>query len=281
MQTISKLTYLPPTAFGQETSQRPTARGTIALIAEAGQPFNLLAGRVLKIVLGLITDTRKMYEEHWDNNYARDILNDKGQQKWNVLSPEMIAGDYLAVSEIDLEAQNSSFDKQADQLMFQTLSQDPFVNQNPAFAWEIRANYIQSLGKKNVEKYIGPKPDYENNPGIIDDENHTMLQESNVEVHQNDDDVAHMNGHSQFKRQMANVMTREALAILVGHILEHRAQYQAKLQQSAMVQQEGGQPGQQGASVPMATPGGSSIQGPRIGSNAGQNQIPSGMPSAQ
>ena len=278
MDLVSKLTYLPPSSFGRENSSRPTARGTIALIAEAGQPFNLLASRVMKTVMGLITDTRKMYEEHWDNDYARSILDEKGRQHWSVLSPEMIAGDYLAFSEVDLEASNSAFEKQADQVMYQTLSQDPFVNQNPAFAWELRANYIKSLGKKNVEKYIGPKPDYEMNPGIVDDENQLILRQIQVSVNAKDDHVAHMNGHLKFKREMANVLTPEALTQLTMHIEEHRFEYSNSLQQMAMVQSGGDMGGGMDTGMEqnnpqLGSPSMDRVQGPRMENMGGAQQI--------
>lgn len=273
MDLISKLTYLPPTAFGRETADRPTARGTMALIAESSQPFNLLAGRVLKIILSLITDTRKMYEEHWDNNYARSILDEKGNQHWSVLSPEMIAGDYLAFSEVDLEASNTAFEKQADQVMYQTLSPNPLVQQNPSFFWELTANFITSMGKKDVTKYIGPKPDYEGNPGIVDDENQFILREQQVNISPKDDDVAHMNGHSKFKREMAAIMTPEAMTMLVMHIEEHRLSYLQKMQQLTLQQQggAGASQGQTGNSGPLSTPSVVNIQGPNItGSTGGQ-----------
>jgi len=281
MEQISRLTYLPPTAFGRETANRPTARGTIALIAEGSQPFNLLAGRILKTVLGLVTDTRKMYEEHWDNNFARRILDNNGKQLWSVLSPEMIAGDYLAFSEIDLEASNTAFEKQSDQVLFQTLAQDPFVNQNPTFAWELRANYIRALGKKNVEKFIGPKPDYEMNPGIVDDENQLMLREQKVNVGPKDNDVAHINGHAKFKREMASVLTPEAMTLLVLHIEEHRIEYMQKLQQMAMVQQGGSNAveGQDINSGGLGAPGMGAIQGPSVGTGqlGGGQTMPQGQ----
>lgn len=284
MDLISKLTYLPPSAFGRETSSRPTARGTIALIAESGQPFNLLAGRVLKFVLGLVTDTRKMYEEHWSKNYARSILDEKGRQMWSVLSPEMIAGDYLAFSEVDLEASNVAFEKQADQVMFQTLGMDPFVNQNPAFAWEIRANYITSLGKKDVEKYIGPKPDMEVNPGVVDDENQMMLRGQRVNVSPKDDDVIHMNGHMKFKREMASVMAPEEMMLLTMHIEEHRLQYTQKLQQLSMMQMQGGGSASEGQTAypgALGTPRMDRIQGPRLDGQGGGGQGASSVSTNQ
>ena len=287
MDLISKLTYLPPSSFGRENSSRPTARGTIALIAEAGQPFNLLASRVMKTVMGLVTDTRKMYEEHWNNDYARSILDEKGRQHWSVLSPEMIAGDYLAFSEVDLETSNSAFEKQADQILYQSLFQDPFVNQNPSFAWELRANYIKSLGKKNVEKYIGPKPDYEMNPGLVDDENQLILRQIQVRVNPKDDHVVHMNGHLKFKREMANVLTPEALTQLSMHIEEHRFEYSNSLQQMAMVQN--GENGSMGSGMDtgmeqnnpsLGMPTMNRIQGPRMGNMGGSQQQPQEVGSA-
>lgn len=283
MDLISKLTYLPPTAFGRETANRPTARGTIALISEGSQPFNLLAARVLKIILGLVTDTRKMYEENWNTNYARSILDEKGRQMWSVLSPEMIAGDYLAFSEVDLEASNSAFEKQADQVLFQTLYQDPFVNQNPAFGWELRANYIISLGKKSVEKFIGPKPDYEMNPGIVDDENQLMMREQKVNVSPKDNDVIHINGHMKFKREMAPTLTPEAMSMLTLHIEEHRISYSHKLREMAMAQQGGDNAGegQTGGSGTLGAPGMDRIQGPSFAGQMGGGQAGASVPQNQ
>ena len=275
MDLISKLTYMSAANFGQETANRPTARGTLAIIAQTEQKFTLIAGRVLKIVMDLITDTRKMYEEHWDNDYAKKILDQDGKQQWGNLSPEMIAGDFIAFSEVDLESVNSSFEKQAAQVRFQTLYQSPLVNQNPAFSWELHADYIKSTGKNKVEDLIGPKPDYENNPGIVSDENLMLLQEQHVSVNPKDDDVAHMNGHSKFKREMVSILTTEAMANMTQHILEHRFQYQQKLQQMALIQ-AGGENAQQGENANsgvVSTPGMGSIQGPNI--NTGQQpQVP-------
>ena len=141
--------------------------------------------------------------------------------------------------------------------------------------------YIKSLGKKNVEKYIGPKPDYENNPGIIADENLMLFQEQHVPVNPKDDDVAHMNGHQEFKRKMAGVLSMNAMQMLVMHILEHRHAYAMKLQQQAAIGQ-GGQDGSknQGAGGVPSAPGMGAIQGPRVQPATGPNptQPTSGSP---
>lgn len=282
MDLIQKLTYLTPAMLGQETAERPTARGTMAVIAQGEQKFGLLGARVQKIFCDLITMTRKIYEENMPEGTEERILGDKTNQPiWGQLSPEKIAGDYDAVMPLDLTAGDLAFEKQADQIIFQSFVQDPVVAQNPAYAWEIRAGFLRAMGKLDIEKYIGPKPDVADNPGIIADENMMVAQEQKVEVHQADDDVAHMNGHQEFKRKMANILTPNAMQMLVLHILEHRHQYAMKLQQQAAIGQGGQNAGQnQGAGGVLNQPSMGSIQGPRINGTQGSNsaQPPGGNP---
>lgn len=277
MDLIQKLTFLNSTMFGQETADRPTARGTMAIIAQSDQKFGLLGTRVQKIFSDLITDTRKDYEENLPDGIEERILGDNNQQVWGKLSPELIAGDYDCLMPLDLTAGDIAFEKQADQLIHQTFVNDPIVNQNPAYAWEVRAGYLKAMGKVDVEKYIGPKPDMKDSPGIISDENYMMLQEMTVKIHPNDDDLAHMNGHQEFKRKNFKTLTQNALHIMTEHILQHRMAYMQKLQQAAMVGQEGGN-GQNGAQSMGGTPSAprlGSIQGPSVhGSATGGQGVP-------
>lgn len=275
MSYIEKLTYLTPAMMGKETASRPTARGTLAVIAQGEQKFGLLAARVQRIIAAIIKGTRQDYQENMPPGLEQRILGKKGKQIWGRLSPEMIAGDYDCVMELDLEAGNLAFSKQADQLIFTSLVNDPYINQNPSFAWELRAMYLTSLGKKNVEKLIGPKPDMEINAGDFEDENMQMLQEQEVKVSEQDDHVAHMNAHSQFKRENQQNLTINALKILTEHILEHRFAYTNGLQKQAMIGggyagEDGGQAGDAGA---LNAPRMGTIQGPRVqGSEASAGQ---------
>lgn len=279
MDLIQKLTFLNSTMFGRETAERPTARGTMAIIAQSDQKFGLLGARVQKIFSDLITDTRKDYEENLPDGIAERILGDNNQPVWGRLSPELIAGDYDCLMPLDLTAGDLAFEKQADQLIFQTLVNDPMVNQNPAYAWEIRAGYLKAMGKLDIEKYIGPKPDVQDSPGLIVDENYMMVQEQPVKVHPNDNHLAHMNGHQEFKRKNYMNMTQNALHIMTEHIMEHRMAYMQAMQQAALVGQEGGQNGQAGTPAMAGTlskPNLGSISGPRLG--AGQNGGGQGNP---
>ncbi len=277
MDLIQKLTFLNSTMFGQETADRPTARGTMAIIAQSDQKFGLLGSRVQKIFSDLVTNTRQDYEENMPEGIEERVLNKENQQVWGRLSPELIVGDYDCMMPLDLTAGDVSFEKQADQLIYQTFVNDPMVNSNPAYAWEVRAGYLKAMGKADVERYIGPKPDMQDSPGIISDENYMMLQEMVVKIHPNDDDLAHMNGHQEFKRKNLQSMTQNALHIMTEHILNHRMAYMQKLQQAAVVGQ-GGENGQNGTQAMGGIPGKpnlGSIQGPPVG---GQNGGGAGIP---
>jgi len=281
MQLIQMVTNVTDPMLGKELANRPTARGTLAIIAQGDQRISPIAARVVKIFSDLITGTRQDYEENLDPAIANRVLGKDGKQKWTRLSPEMIAGEYDCYMSIDLSSQNQAIESQVNQVLFQSLAQDPYVNQNPAYAWELRANYILSLGKKDAEKIIGPKPDYELSPGDIEDENMLMYQEGEVEVNDNDDHLAHINSHAEFKRTMAKHLTPQALFQMTSHLLEHRSKYQMKLQESALMGQQGGQNAVgQGNAAPtgnLNSPRMGNYQGPPVGTEQqGGGQVPEG-----
>ena len=120
-------------------------------------------------------------------------------------------------------------------------------------------------------------PDYEMNPGLVDDENQLILRQIAVKVNPKDDHVAHMNGHLKFKREMAGVLTPEALTQLTIHIEEHRNEYSTSLQQMAMVGQEGGggmDTGMEQNNPTLGAPSMNRVQGPRMGGYGGAQQAP-------
>lgn len=277
MDLISKLTFMSAADFGQETANRPTARGTLALISRADKPFGLLGARVQRVFTDLITMTRQYYEENLPPGIQERVLGENNSPVWGELSPEMIAGQYDANMELDLTAGDIAFEKQADQLLYQSMIQDPMVNQNPAFAWELRANYILSLKNQyDVTKLIGPKPDIEGREGDVEDENHMFMQEMVPKVDAQDDHVAHMNGHQEFKRENGQSMTPNALRAITLHILEHQFAYTNGMKEQALIQnggKESGQTNQNGMAGTASQPGVGTIQGPRVPT---QGEVPGG-----
>lgn len=156
MELIERLTYLTPAMLGKETASRPTARGTLAVIAQGEQKFGLIGSRVQNIVCDLLTDIRQKYEENmppatWARITARENLR-------NYPSPEAMIGMYEAKMQLDLTATDLDTERQMAAMMFQLMGQDPLVMANPAFMWEIRADYLKAMRRTPVEKYIGPRP---------------------------------------------------------------------------------------------------------------------------
>lgn len=268
MQLVQMLTNVTDPMLGKEVANRPTARGTMAIISQGDQRFTPLAGRVSRIIGDLITLTGRFYDENLSSEIMTRVLGKEGKPVWPRYSPEIIIGDYDAYMDIDLSNQNEALEKQVDQIVYQTMVQDQFVNQNPAYAWELRALYLRSLGKKDIEKIIGPKPDYQLSPGDIEDENMMMYQESPPEINEKDDHLAHINSHAEFKRRMSEHLTPQANLLITMHLLDHRYKYQQALQDMSTQNQGGnnaagqGIPGTPGA---LNAPGMGTFQGPRVG----------------
>jgi len=158
MEMIERLTFLTPAMLGKELASRPTVRGTLAVMSQGEQKFGLLARRVQGIISDMLTSIKQSYEENMPPELQERILGKEGNPIFANLSPENIAGQYDCKMSLDLTAGNLSQEREINAIMMQTMAFDPYVQQNPAFGWEIRKDYLTSLNKKNVERYIGPKP---------------------------------------------------------------------------------------------------------------------------
>ena len=159
MELIERLTYLTPAMLGRETASRPTARGTLAVISQGEQKFGLIGERVQGIICALLTDIRQKYEENMPPEMWSRILGKESLRKWP--SPEYMVGSYDAKMQLDLTAMDMDTERQLSVAMYQSMAFDPMVMQNPAFMWEIRADYLKAMRRTPVEKYIGPRPQTE------------------------------------------------------------------------------------------------------------------------
>jgi hypothetical protein len=167
MELIERLTYLTPAQLGRETAQRPTARGTLAVINMGEQKFSLIGRRVQAIVCDLLTDIRQKYEENmppakWERIMGREKLRDYP-------SVESMIGMYEAKMQLDLTAADPDTDRQLAVAMYQTMGFDPMVMQNPVFMWEVRADYLKAMRRTPVERFIGPRPQTEMSTKDADD----------------------------------------------------------------------------------------------------------------
>jgi hypothetical protein len=164
MEMIERLTFLTPAMMGKELASRPTVRGTLAVMSQGEQKFSLLARRVQYIICDTLSSIKQSYEENMPPDMQARILGKEGNPIFANLSPETIAGQYDAKMQLDLSAGNIGMERELNTIMMQTMAMDPFVIQNPAYGWEIRKDYLTSLNKRNVERFIGPKPPTEVGP---------------------------------------------------------------------------------------------------------------------
>ena len=179
LDLIERLTYLTPAMLGRETASRPTARGTLAVIQQGESKFGLTGRRVQNIFMTLLTDIRQKYEENMPPEKWERIMGKKRLMDWP--SPEYMAGMYECKMQLDMTAIDVEGQRTLAAMMYQTMAMDPLVTQNPAFMWEVRADFLRSL-RKEPEKYIGPKPPTVANPSDVDDIFTMLEQESKVDM---------------------------------------------------------------------------------------------------
>lgn len=179
MELIERLTYLTPAMLGKETASRPTARGTLAVIAQGEQKFGLIGQRVQAIVCDLLTDIRQKYEEHMPPETWSRIMGREMKRKWP--SPEAMIGMYEAKMQLDLTSMDQDTERQLAGMMYQTMGFDPIVMQNPVFMWEVRADYLRAMRRTPVERYIGPRPQTEMDANDAE-EVFSMLEQEMVNI---------------------------------------------------------------------------------------------------
>ena len=287
MELIERLTYLTPTMMGREVASRPTVRGTLAVMSQGEQKFSLLARRVQYIIADLLTDIKQSYEENMSPEMQSRILGKEGKPIFRQLSPETIAGQYDCLMVLDLSAGNIAQEREINTIVFQSMAFDPFVQQNPAYGWEVRADYLRSMNK-TVENIIGPKPQTLMNEGDADDEFYRIQQGEAVKPLPKQDHVRHLNTHLEQKQNRVKELTPESQLILLQHIMDTKLMYAEEMQER-MTQYVGsyGQPGQEegirGAQGLAGTPGMGMFQtasspGPNQPAGAGMQVPPQGPP---
>ena len=210
------------------------------------------------------------------------ILGKEGNPIFQQLSPETIAGGYDAKMALDLTAGNLGMEREINTIVMQTMAFDPFVTQNPAYGWEIRADYLTSLNKRNVEKFIGPKPPTEVDEKDAEDIFYQIQQEKNIHPPLNID-IKLLNRLMEIRKSnLFNTLTEEAKIIFIRYIQEAKIAYAQKMQErmaqyaeasgGAGFEQEGGGIGGAPQASGMGSPQGAGA--PRPPQSAGGGGVP-------
>lgn len=235
MELIEKLTSVSSYQLGRESEivgSRATATGTMAIIGQGEQKFSLLGKRAQIIVAKVLTAILRKYQENMDRSLAERVIGREGPLFPEGMTPEDIAGQYDAYLELDLAASNRMMEKQTWQVLFTQMAQDPFVNADPARAWEVRNRYYKVVGVLDVEKYIGPKPPSVNVNMEAEDEFNRMMQGEEVAPGPNEDAFNHLLTHlAQKDSPRFQKMPMEYRPLLMKHITETQQLYMKQLKQ--------------------------------------------------
>lgn len=235
MELIEKLTSVSSYQLGRESEivgSRATATGTMAIIGQGEQKFSLLGKRAQLIVGKVLTMILRKYQENMDTSLAERVIGNEGPLFPKGITPEDIAGQYDAYLELDLAASNKMMEKQTWQVLFTQMAQDPFVNADPARAWEVRNRYYRVIGVLDVERYIGPKPPSVNVNMEAEDEFNKMMQGEEIVPKPNEDAFAHLLTHlAQKESPRFEKMPMEYRPLLLKHITETQQLYMKQLKQ--------------------------------------------------
>ena len=162
LSLIERLTSVGSYQLGLESEivkSRATASGTLALIEQGQQKFNMLARRIVRIIADLLTRLKQLYEENLTPDEARRIIGQGYEDLFpQGLEPRDILGQHEAVVTINEEAANKTFQKQAAIAKYQMFVNDPFVNLDPRRMWQLRYEMLKALGEEKPERFIGPEP---------------------------------------------------------------------------------------------------------------------------
>lgn len=172
IEYIEKLTATSAYQMGRESDivkSRATATGTMALISQGEQSYTLLGLRVQRIISKMLTKILQQYQCFMPAGFADRIIGeDVGKLLFpNGLTPEEIDGGYDCYMILDATAGNKAMERQANAVLVQMAPNLLMLAQSPR-GYEIAKEFLLSINKLEVEKYLGPKPTREpGTPGGI------------------------------------------------------------------------------------------------------------------
>lgn len=279
MDMIERLTYLTPAMLGQETANRPTARGTMAVIQQGEAKFGLMGARVQAIFCDLLTDVRQKYEENMPPAKWERIMGQERLKEYP--SPEYMAGMYDCKMQLDVTSLNVEAEMSLATMMMQTMSMDPMVQQNPAFMWEVRADYLRAHRREPVEKYIGPRPPTVADPKDVEEIFTALERETKYPTKGLDPATVMPLLMEHKKTDRYEKFTPEAKFCFNDFVRRLKFEYVDKMQQTIQQQMQGQSP--MGTQTPMAQLQNrlQNAGSPGPGPGAMPPQAPGGQPEAQ
>jgi len=234
LEYLDRLTATGPYQQGQESpiiGSRATATGTLALIGQSNQRYDIIIRRMLKAINEMVEMSLMFYQLNMPPGMAERIVGERGERLFNHLSREQIAGRYDNHIPSDSLSSNKALERQTKLIGYQTFAQNPIVNSDPRYLWELTADAMKSVGMSDVERFLGEKPkgaDGESRPPK--EEFALMNQGQVVRPSPTEDLLGHLVAHlAQRQSEKYDEMAPEHRKLLDDHIEKTKRLYRIQL----------------------------------------------------
>jgi hypothetical protein len=130
-------------------------------------------------------------------------------------------------------AANKDIAQQKMELVYQMLLQNPLTLESRKRLWRTTNDFLlEANNKKNAAAYLGPEPDFDDQPTPQAKENQALAQGVPVPIHPMDDDKAHLEEMEEFEQINYDEMDAEAHRAWEEHKGAHQRAQQSKGQQA-------------------------------------------------
>lgn len=161
-ELVEKITSVGSYQSGQESDinrSRATARGTMAIIAQGEQRFQVLGKRIQAPISRILLKVLEMYQQNIEPGLEERVLGEDGQKIFpQGISVEDLAGNFDVIQAMDSTGGSKLLQKAENMELYGAFVQNPFVLNNPSGFWELSAMVARDRGKVDPEIFLGPKP---------------------------------------------------------------------------------------------------------------------------
>lgn len=162
MELVEKISSVGSYQSGQESDinrSRSTARGTLAIIAQSDQRFQVLGKRIQGPLARILLKRLELYQQNIPPGLENRVLGEDGKKIFPIgISVEDLAGNFDVVQGLDTTGGSKVVKREQDVQLFQLMMASPLVQQNPSGMWELHSNVLADYGIVEPERIIGPRP---------------------------------------------------------------------------------------------------------------------------
>jgi hypothetical protein len=231
-----KLTLSPMSAGSTQSRNAPrTARGTLALLSEGAIKTDMFITAAQKGPWReLVHQIHELYTAFGPEHKFFQVVGHPYTEK---ISSEELRGRYVYGFTGNTVNTNREVKRTLEQVLYNTLMQNPLVMQDPNALQAITERFIKAFAEGTDTDIITPKPFGSGGthpPMSQEAENQVMLQGGWVDVLPTDDHAAHMRGIDQLRRasEFEDADTWK-ISMVAAHYNQHAQALMQQMQQGA------------------------------------------------